>query len=66
MIPTETERRRELTDTAANVAALLVQYDKRITILEEFNRASISAIKWIGTSMVVLLAASLAQGWFRL
>ncbi len=63
--PTEEERRTELARTAEKVAELLIQYDRRISLLESFNETVASAIRWVGTSVVVLLAAILAAGVLR-
>ncbi len=59
----ESERRRELADTAENVAGLLIQHDKRITLLETKFSTGISIFKWVGGAGLTLLAALLASNW---
>ncbi len=62
---TEADRRAELASTAENTAALLIQYDKRLTLLENFNREAVSTIKWIGGGVMALLVALIASGWLK-
>ncbi len=46
---------------ADEVSELLLNHEKRLTILEDSWTTSLSIIKWVGTSGVVLLAAILVS-----
>lgn len=59
----EEERRAELSATAKNVAAILVQHDRRLTLLETEFRIGLSFLRWASAAGLTLLAALLASNW---
>lgn len=52
--------------TDESIAAILLQHDHRLTVLETSFNSGLSLMKWIGGGALTLLAALLGSSWIHL